>query len=54
MRANSPSARACGEQEIVNVQCSMFNCHLSFAVALRASFLEMAAPKAHPPMTNDN
>jgi hypothetical protein len=23
----------------------MFNCHLSFAVALRASFLEMAAPK---------
>jgi hypothetical protein len=35
----------------------MFNCHLSylsFAVALRASFLEMAAPKAHPPMTNNN
>jgi hypothetical protein len=41
-----PSARARGEQEIVNVQ-------LSFAVALRASFLEMA-PKAHPPMTNDS
>jgi hypothetical protein len=33
----------------------MFNCHLSFAVALRASFLEMAAPKAlHPEGVSGN
>jgi hypothetical protein len=30
----------------------MFNCQLSSAVALRAIFLEDAAPKAHP--ENDN
>jgi hypothetical protein len=33
--------------------CSMFTCHLSSVVALRAIFLEVAAPKAHPKMTND-
>jgi hypothetical protein len=32
----------------------MFNCRLSFAVALRAALLINAAPEAHPKMTNDN
>jgi hypothetical protein len=32
----------------------MFNCQLSFVVALRAIFFEDAAPKAHPKMTTDN
>jgi hypothetical protein len=45
-------ARAMNAEEIV--RCSMFNCRLSSVVALRASFLKNAAPKAHPNMTNDN
>jgi len=31
----------------------MFNGHFSLVVALRALFLEDAAPKAHPQMTTD-
>jgi hypothetical protein len=37
-----------------NVHCSMFNCRLSSVVALRASFLKDAAPKAHPKMTTEH